>query len=174
MSRAGARFHGKYRGTVADNLDPLQQGRLRLKVPNVLGKETSTWALPCVPIAGAPGSASGLFALPDLEARVWVEFEDGEMDHPIWVGCFWDENQVTPMTLATPSPVTAITFQTRQHNGLTISDAPGAGGGIVIESAGGATLIVNDSGITIDNGAGATIKLQGGTVSINGDALEVT
>ena len=86
------RFFGKYRGTVVDNNDSLGGNRLEVRIPGVSGQETK-WALPCVPYAAAD---LGLHAIPPVGASVWIEFEGGELDHPIWVGCFWDENERVP------------------------------------------------------------------------------
>lgn len=84
------RFYGKYRGEVAGNIDPLRRARLSVRVPGVLG-DVPGWALPCVPFAG-PGV--GFLALPPVGARVWVEFEAGDPDQPIWSGCFWGPDEV--------------------------------------------------------------------------------
>ena len=81
-----SRFFGKYRGVVTDNRDPAAQGRLEVRIPAVLGDQP-VWALPCVPVANADGS--GFFAMPDVDASVWVEFEAGNLNYPIWTGCFW-------------------------------------------------------------------------------------
>src|SRR5438128_6963377 len=83
-------YFGKYRGLVVDNQDPLSQGRIQVRVPAVLG-DKALWALPCTPYAGAN---IGFFALPPKNANVWVEFEGGELNHPIWAGCFWDRNEL--------------------------------------------------------------------------------
>jgi uncharacterized protein involved in type VI secretion and phage assembly len=171
MNEIDDKFYGKYRGTVKINIDPQQRGRLRLLVPDVTGENLSSWALPCAPVAGRQ---NGMVALPVIGSQVWVEFEHGDSDYPIWVGGFWGEGEVPPLALSTPPGIAAITMQTEHQHGLTISDVPGSGGGIMLKSASGATLIVNDSGISLDNGKGATITLKGSTVSINGDALEVT
>ncbi len=40
------RHYGKYRGTVVNNVDPMQQGRVMAQVPDVLGPTPSTWAMP--------------------------------------------------------------------------------------------------------------------------------
>lgn len=82
------RFYGKYRGFVVDNEDPEQLGRLRLTVPSVLGEEVvSGWAMPCLPYGGDAGQ--GFLFLPEIDAGVWVEFEEGDLEFPIWVGTFW-------------------------------------------------------------------------------------
>lgn len=82
------RFYGKYRGFVVDNKDPKYLGRLKLQVPSVLGAEVVTgWAMPCTPYGGQ--SNQGLLCIPDERAGVWVEFEEGDLEFPIWVGTFW-------------------------------------------------------------------------------------
>lgn len=165
------RYLGKYRGMVLNNIDPMQQGRLQVQVPDVAGLAPASWAMPCVPVAGLQ---NGMFALPMIGAGVWVEFEQGNADFPIWTGCFWGSAAEVPaMALQTPPGVQALTLQTTLQNGVTISDLPGPTGGIMIKSATGATLIVNDTGIYIQTGKGAAITLVGPTVTINNGALTV-
>jgi hypothetical protein len=95
-------------------------------------------------------------------------------DSPIWVGCFWGSAAELPaLSRLTPPAVPAITLQTPLQNGLTISDMPGPTGGIVIKSTTGATLIVNDTGIYIQNGKGASIVLAGPSVAINGKPVSI-
>ncbi|PKO32579.1 MAG: baseplate assembly protein [Betaproteobacteria bacterium HGW-Betaproteobacteria-9] len=157
---------------VISNVDPMQQGRLMVQVPDVGGLVPGTWAMPCVPIAGIQ---NGMFALPIPGSGVWVEFEQGDPDFPIWVGGFWGSAAEVPaLALLTPPAVPAITLQTPLQNGLTISDVPGPTGGIMIKSTTGAMLIVNDTGIYIQNGKGAAITLVGPVVTINNGALTVT
>ena len=166
------RYYGKYRGMVLNNIDPMQQGRLQVQVPDVAGLAPASWAMPCVPIAGLQ---NGMVALPVIGSGVWIEFEQGNPEFPIWVGCFWGSAAEIPaLAMATPPGLPAITFQTPLQNGLTISDLPGPTGGIMLKSATGATLIVNDTGIYIQNGKGASITLLGPSVTINNGALMVT
>lgn len=166
------RYYGKYRGLVLNNVDPMQQGRLQVQVPDVAGLTPATWAMPCVPLAGLQ---NGMVALPVIGSGVWVEFEQGDPDYPIWVGCFWGSAAEIPaLALATPPGTPAITLQTPLQNGLTVSDLPGPTGGIMLKSATGATLIVNDTGIYIQNGRGASITLVGPTLTLNNGALTVT
>jgi uncharacterized protein involved in type VI secretion and phage assembly len=170
-SSQAERFFGKYRGTVLNNVDPMQQGRLLVQVPDVAGLAPASWAMPCVPIAGIQ---NGMVALPVIGSGVWVEFEQGNPEHPVWVGCFWGSAAEVPaLALATPPGLPAITLQTPLQNGLTISDLPGPTGGIMLKSATGATLIVNDTGIYIQNGRGAAITLIGPSVTVNNGALTV-
>jgi uncharacterized protein involved in type VI secretion and phage assembly len=168
---ASPRFLGKYRATVLNNVDPMQIGRLQVIVPDVAGLVPSSWAMPCVPIAGIN---MGMFALPAIGAGVWVEFEQGDPEYPVWVGCFWGTASEVPLLARTvPPAVPGITLQTTAKNGIVISDVPGPTGGILIQTAGGAMISVSDTGITISNGQGAVITMTGPTVDVNGGALTV-
>ena len=89
-----SQFFGKYRGTVANNLDPMQQGRIQVNCPAVLGGGRMSWAMPCAPYAGA---GVGFFAVPPNGANVWVEFEGGDPDYPIYSGGFWGIGEVPAM-----------------------------------------------------------------------------
>src|SRR3954471_15105095 len=89
----GSKFWGKYRASVVKNVDPQNKGRVKVTIPDVSGTETSGWAMPCVPVAGP---RSGLFVLPPVGAGVWIEFEHGDPDYPIWVGGFWGESGELP------------------------------------------------------------------------------
>jgi Type VI secretion system/phage-baseplate injector OB domain len=88
LERQRDRLYGKYRGSVADNDDPLGQGRIKATVPEVLGEHPSGWALPCAPYAG---SGEGQFTIPPTGAGVWIEFEAGDPSRPIWSGAWWGE-----------------------------------------------------------------------------------
>lgn len=163
-------FFGKYRGTVINNVDPMQMGRLMVQVPDVSNVLPSTWAMPCLPFAGIQ---SGMYAIPAIGSGVWVEFEQGNSDYPIWVGCFWGSAAEIPaLALAGPPGVQSVVLQTTGQNTLMISDVPGPTGGILLKSNTGAMIAINALGITITNGA-ATIALTGPTVTVNEGALEV-
>jgi hypothetical protein len=166
---SGTAFYGKYRGVVTDNLDPLTIGRIRARVPDVMGERDSGWALPCAPFGG---DKLGFFAIPQVGAGVWIEFEHGDPDHPIWTGCYYGTAAEVPaLALLTPSPVPAITLQTPLQNGITISDNPAIG--ITIKTAFGAMIMVTAAGITIMNGQGAMLTMVGPTVDVNAGALTI-
>jgi uncharacterized protein involved in type VI secretion and phage assembly len=172
MSRPDKKYFGKYRGTVVNNVDPLRLGRLQATVSDVLNVAPSSWAMPCVPVGGLQ---SGQFAVPPVGAGVWIEFEQGDPDFPIWTGCFWGTAAEVPLLAqAVQPPLSGIALQTPGQNGLMISDAPGPAGGLMLKSVSGATILVNDAGIVIQNGRGASIVMAGPTVSINQGALVIT
>lgn len=165
-------MYGKYRGTVVNNLDPQSIGRLQAIVPAVSGVALSSWAMPCLPVAGIQ---TGVVGVPPIGSGVWIEFEGGDPDYPVWTGCFFGSAAEVPaLHTATPPAIPAVTIQTPLQNGLTVTDLPGPTGGIVLKSATGASLIVNDTGIYIQNGRGASVTLIGPTVAVNNGALTVT
>jgi uncharacterized protein involved in type VI secretion and phage assembly len=168
------RFYGKYRGTVIQNIDPEQRGRLQVTVTDPLTLIPSTWAEACVPLAGPTGPPMGSFFLPPIGAGVWIEFEHGDVNKPIWVGCrFGTAPDVPPISKLAPPFSPAIVLQTAGQHAIAISDLPGPTGGIMLKSATGAAIIVNDTGIYIQNGKGATITLVGTAIDFNAGALTV-
>jgi Type VI secretion system/phage-baseplate injector OB domain len=164
----GEKFFGKYRGKVENNLDPLQQGRLQVSCAAVLGEGSLSWAMPCVPFAG---SGVGFFALPPSGANLWVEFEGGDPDYPIWSGCFWGLGEVP----AKPALEQMKVIKTDSIT-LTLSDLPGIGGfTLEVSPPAVATplkMVFNAQGIELSNGA-ASVKLTPASVSVNNGALEV-
>jgi uncharacterized protein involved in type VI secretion and phage assembly len=166
-----AQFYGKYRGMVLNNIDPMQMGRIMVQVPDVSNVLPSTWAMPCVPFTGIQ---SGFFVVPAIGSGVWIEFEQGDADYPIWTGGFWGSaSEVPALALAGVPGLQSIVIQTMSQNTLMISDTPGPTGGILLKTATGALISVNETGITISNGQGATLLMTGPAVTVNEGALEV-
>jgi uncharacterized protein involved in type VI secretion and phage assembly len=164
------RYYGMYRATCVNNIDPQQQGRIQVIVPDVSSVIPTSWAMPCFPVSGIQ---NGVFTVPPIGAGVWVEFEQGDPDYPIWVGGYYAPADVPAMARAVPPGLSGFTFQTTLQNGITVSDTPGPTGGILLKTTTGAMISVSDIGITISNGKGATISLVGPTVDINLGALTV-
>ena len=160
------RFFGKYRGSVVENVDPLGQGRLIVLVPDVLGELPSTWALPCVPMTGPE---MGTLFVPPPGASVWVEFEQGDPQQPIWVGCFWDApftaGELGQVAGALPTP--AITLAT-ETAGIGISDTPDLppdANVTIYADEGAVSISLNPAGLTI---TAPTVAIETPEFSING------
>ncbi len=162
-------FFSKYRGTVTDINDPLNMGRIKANVPDVMGEQESGWAMPCAPFGG---NGMGFFALPTVGAGVWIEFEQGDPDYPIWSGCWWGSAAELPPVLLAP-PYKKLIIKTEGGNSILIDDTPGVGG-ITLETAGGQKIVLAATGVEISNGQGASISLSGPQVSVNNGALDVT
>ncbi|WNL45687.1 phage baseplate assembly protein V [Dyella sp. BiH032] len=170
MSGDIPRYYGLSRGTVVNNLDPLQQGRIQAIVTDVGGETPSSWAMPCMPMTG---TQAGFYTVPPIGAGVWLMFEQGDPDRPVWMGGWWGSAAEVPAQALAGNPASpSILLQTLGQNVLAISDLPGPAGGIMLRS-GTAMILVNAAGITITNGQGATVMLAGPTVTINNGALVV-
>src|SRR3954452_8559303 len=92
IERVENRYYGKYRGEVVDNDDPDSLGRIKVKVPRLAHDEELGWALPAFPYGGA--SEQGFFAIPDVGASVWIEFEGGDLSYPIWTGTWYGDGEI--------------------------------------------------------------------------------
>jgi hypothetical protein len=118
------RFYGKYEGIVTDVADPKKIGRIRAKVPAVLGEQVdSGWALPCVPAGG--GKERGMLFLPQVGDTVWIEFAGGDVSRPIWVGTFWgapDSGPETPTGDGKDASDTLGVLKTKSGHELTFDD----------------------------------------------------
>ena len=173
MNTENHRYLGKYRGTVFNNLDPENRGRIQAIVPDVQGLIPTTFALPCLPAAG---KGSGAYFVPEFGSGVWIEFEQGNPDYPIWTGCFWGSTAELPeMGIASPPPTPNMVFQTTGRNSITVFGTPG--GGITlcagpIASPSSPRIMITQAGIILTNGQ-AEIILAGPTVTINKGALVI-
>jgi uncharacterized protein involved in type VI secretion and phage assembly len=162
------RFFGKYRGTVTNNSDPDGLGQIRAKVPDVFGAEReSGWAMPCAPFGG---SGRGFFALPAIGAGVWIEFEHGDSEKPIWVGCWFGSKEDLPPDIL-DAPDKKVMIKTSGGQTIILDDTND--GSITLQTSGGQKIVLSAASIEIDNGKGGSIKLDGSKVSINRDGLEV-
>lgn len=163
-----AQYFGKYRGTVIQNFDTRQLGRILVSVPRVMGTGQN-WAMPSVPFAGIQ---AGVFVLPPPKSNVWVEFEEGDKDKPIWCGGFWDTGTVPTMAGTPPAPVPHILLQTTAQNTIHVCDGaspPLTAGGILLKS-GASVIVVGPDGIKI---IGPKIEITG-VLNVNNGALTVT
>lgn len=166
------RFFGKYRGKVTSNIDPFQIGRVQVNVPAIFGEDRLAWAMPCTPYAGA---GVGFFTLPPVNANVWVEFEGGDPDYPIWSGCFWGINE----NPAQPTAIPQIKLFKTESTTITINDTPGAGSLTVEINPPAVALplkaVFNSEGIEINNNNITTVKLKPDQIELKtGEASTVT
>jgi hypothetical protein len=127
----------------------------------------------------------GVFFVPPIGAGVYVEFEQGDPDYPVWVGCRWGAPSDVPLAARAGNPADPnIIIQSLLQQAIVISDLPPSvpptvmpptppTGGITLRSTTGASIVVNDAGVFISNGKGATIMMVGPTVTINNGALVV-
>ncbi len=114
-----SRYYGKYRGLVTDNNDSTHRGRVKVRVPAVLD-ELEIWAMPCLPYAG---NNVGLYAVPEPDAGVWVEFEGGDPSFPIWVGGFWADNELPKDESGNEASPSLRMFRTEKGIQISFNDS---------------------------------------------------
>lgn len=159
LDRLKNRYFGKYRGTVIDvNAATMC---VKASVPDVLFDGATGWCQPCVPYAGPQ---VGVFMLPDVGANIWVEFEAGDVSHPIWTGGYWNTSDIPASTNADVKSIITTAGTIAFDNNA---------GSITITGQQGQTITMDSSGITINAGAGNVVVGSSG-VSMNNGALEVT
>lgn len=161
VERVEHRYYGKYQGQVVDNADPEGRARLRVRVPSLLGPDVvSGWAMPCVPYGGASGQ--GFFFIPEVEAGVWVEFEGGDLSHPVWVGTFWSKpggepeapvpNDAEGAEAEAQNPPTRKLIKTLKGHTIQLEDADGDEMILVVEATNKHLLVMNKDGIRLKDG----------------------
>jgi len=182
------RFYGKYRGIVVDNQDPAKLGRLKLNVPSVLGSDVVTgWATPCAPYGGA--ADLGFLFIPDVGAGVWTEFEEGDLEFPIWTGSFWSRpNSESELPLPNggddgteesdiQDPPTAKIIKTTKGHTLQFEDADDEEKIVIREGSKGHFLTMDKNGITLTDANSNTIQFSSDGITItdtNNNKIEMT
>lgn len=148
---------GKYRGIVTDNQDPEKRGRLKLLIPSVLTDQISDWALPCMPYGGSPDQ--GMFMVPEIDAQLWVEFEEGDINRPIWVGTFWQQSSDVPEEAKKDEPTTRL-FKTTSGHTLQFDDADGEEQFRLYHPANAEMIIDHNGSISLTDPTGAVVKMD--------------
>jgi uncharacterized protein involved in type VI secretion and phage assembly len=146
---------GKYRGIVVDRNDPEQLGRLKVQVPSLLGDAVTGWAFPVAPYAG---NDLGIFFIPQVGDVVWVEFVEGEIDHPLWTGCGWAKpggQSEIPVEAQQNYPECQV-IKTASGNTIVLSDVQGDEK-ITILAKSGCEITIDPNGDTITIQAGSVL-----------------
>jgi uncharacterized protein involved in type VI secretion and phage assembly len=170
----GAHCFGKYRGVVVDTDDPTSRGRLKVRVPAVLG-DLEVWSMPCVPYAGA---GVGFYSLPEPGTGVWIEFEAGDPSFPVWTGCFWADGQLPDASGAAvkiwkTGKVTVRLDDTRGELLLeNESESRVTLASDVKTESGQAAHVVGGTGVVSEIGSGK-VEVTVASVRVNNGALEV-
>ncbi len=167
------RWYGKYSGQVTGNEDDQQQGRVQVTVPAIFGATLQVWARPCFPY--------GHFFVPPVDTRVWVEFEGGDPEYPIWVGA-WYPKAVTPQESRVTPPDNRV-IQTASGHTIELDDSDGKAritirhkdnsflaiddkGSVVVANKNGSTLYLN-----ADKGEASLLSEHGHVLAMNGEGM---
>lgn len=196
LQRHIGKFYGKYSGEVIHNEDEEKRGQITVRVSAIfgIGEDGEFLARPCLP--------SGHFFIPPVGAKVWVEFEAGNLAYPIWVGTWYPVNSVPPEATVTPpdqrvihtpsghivqfgdkAEEEKITIKHKDNSFISIDKD----GSVIIGNHKGSTLILNakddnlmiveQHGNTIalsDNGVLIVNKEGGASVELSGDRARIT
>ncbi len=155
-------YFGKYRGVVTDPDDREGLGRIKARVPAIYGDEQeSPWCLPVAPFAG---DSHGFLLLPQKGDGVWIEFEAGNISHPLWTGSWWGKKEM-------PDAMGVNRYALTTPKGLQILLDDDASK-LQLRHPGGAEITLTDSGILIKFRK-AQVELSSAGVSVNQGAMEV-
>ncbi len=183
VQKVERRFYGKYRGFVVDNADPEHLGRLKLTVPSVLGdQEVTGWAMPCLPYGGE--ADQGFLFIPENNAGVWVEFEEGDLEFPIWVGTFWSKPE-GKSELPKPNdkdgneqnkvqdPPTRKIIKTKLGHTIQMEDNDDHAEVIIVEGKKGHLIMMDEEGIKITDAAKNEIVMNSSGITIKSDQINI-
>jgi hypothetical protein len=167
IERGGAHraFPGLYAGRVTDVADPERLGRIKVSVPSVFGPDSpglAPWARPCFP--------SGHYFVPDVGAHVWIAFENGDPDAPVWLGEWYPAGAVPPGADVTP-PVRRVVRTAAGHR-ILLDDSAG-GERVVLEDATGNRMELTTSGALLHAAGDLTIEAPGASIVIRATSVDV-
>jgi hypothetical protein len=192
LSRHVGRYYGKYRGVVVDNADEKHQGTITVLVPTVF-RDTKVSAAACLPY--------GHFFVPPVDAHVWVEFEAGDPESPLWVGVWHAEGAAPPEAQVSPPDRRVIqtaaghtieiddtegeerilirhsgdAFISIDHNGSVLA-ANKKGSHLHLDAENGTTTLVEEHGNHLVMGADGTalVNPEGTTLNLAGDTVHIS
>jgi len=174
MAVDAQKFSGLYKGVVVSNVDPLQLGRLLVRVEDVLGSDPCIWAEPATPVAGL---ASGIYSVPLAQAGVWVQFVNGDLDRAVWTGFWRGSTAEVPPAAKTAAPgVPQLVLGTPGQSFLLLSDQAGPSGSIKLQLHGpaGPYILLYEGGVEIGASAvGPFVKVTPAGIDLGNGALKV-
>ena len=143
-------YYGTYRATVMDNNDPDKLGRVQIRVGAIHGdRPCERWAWPISPWAG---NGYGLWFVPDIGSTVYVVFDHGQADHPLWSGSWWGDGEPTA-DMTTKKVVIA----TKEGMKLVLDRTNKS---VTVEQSSGTSLFMDDSVVTLATKEGMKVALD--------------
>lgn len=168
LSRHIGKFYGKYSGEVTDNADEDFLGRIKVKVLSVFGADVVVRARPCFPY--------GHYFVPPIGAKVWVEFESGDLHYPLWVGTWYPVGKAPES--ASISPPDNRVIETPSGHTIQILDKDGEEK-ITIQHKSNAFIAIDKDGsvlVAAKNGSSVVLNAKDGNVMIvesNGNTISL-
>jgi hypothetical protein len=156
IERVEGKYFGKYRGVVTDNQDPDNLGRIKAKVPRLLAEEELGWALPAFIYGGK--SEQGFYAVPDVDAGVWIEFEGGDLSYPIWTGTWYTSGAIPESA----QPGQKVLKTKAGHKNILDDDA----GTLEITDSNGNSMTMDSSVIKVSAGSATKIVIEAPNIEL--------
>lgn len=177
------RFYGVAVGIVTDVLDPLLQGRIKVKLPWFIGDEDTAWSRVVTPSAGED---RGIYFIPKVDDEVLVAFEQGDIEHPYIIGSLWNLQDMPPEispllgksliktemghVLEFDDKKQSITITTSTKQKIAMEPKK-----IELSTTGGSLKIsMDNSSQTVKIESAANLELKGTNVKIKGVNVEIT
>jgi len=162
-----------YEGTVVDRDDPDKLGRIKFAIPGLI-EPSSPWAFP-VGTMGGGSKDNGLFAVPEVDAEVYVFFVGGDIDEPRYLAGHWgetDDGNEVPEEAQKDPPDNRV-LATRNFR-IEMDESEGEKKLRLTNKKTGDFIEMNaeDNTITIQATTGLTIKATG-VVDIRGTLLQL-
>jgi hypothetical protein len=153
LQRHIGKFYGKYSGEVINNEDDTHSGHITARVPSIFGTtpgQSDFRARPCLPY--------GHFFVPHVGAKVWVEFEAGDLGYPIWVGTWYPEDTVVEQAQTSP-PQNRVIHTPAGHR-IEIKDTADEETILIRHASNAFVSIDKDGNVLISNPNGSHIHLN--------------
>jgi phage protein D len=158
-------------GKVTNNEDPEGLGRVRVALPTLTEEHESQWARV---VAIGAGKNRGFDCLPEVDDEVLVGFEHGDIHRPYVIGGLWNGNDAPSESVkdsVSGGQVRLRTFKTRvgHHLQFVDEDKSSSKKGVVIKTAGGHKIYLNDSDklVEVQTSGGHLLKLNDSDLSIS-------
>lgn len=172
---------GGYRGIVKDVNDPDKLGRVKVFIPSIMSgnaddqRQWTNWCEPKFVLAGVDGQEDvGSIVVPPVGSRVWIEFEMGDPDFPVYSGGMYQAATDTSPPKVSRGEDDGLTPSTTSKGGVTVqgsrANTPQYPLNTVFRTPKGITIELDD---TSDDGR-VRVQLPGGPfVELANDVIRV-
>lgn len=164
---------GKFRATVSSIKDDKHMGRIKVKCPRIYGESESPMCIPCMPFTG---DKWGSIMLPEVNDTVWIEFEEGDTEKPLYVGGWWLENKTPVQTDYDNTAKFKRVIKTKSGHMILFYEESGKEYVQIVEKHGNIVKL-DDKGITLQDFSDNKIVTTDQGISIedmNGNKVDMT
>lgn len=175
------RIYGVTIGMVINNLDPMKQARVQVKLPWLPGFEP--WARVAALMAGMN---RGTYFMPMVGDEVLVAFNHGDVRDPFVIGGLWNSTDFPPIlsptdafnkrlirsplghTIEIDDLLQSITITTNTQQKITLDPTK-----VQISTTGGAASVQLDTAGSVTIQAALSLTLKAPTITIEGATVDV-